>query len=575
MTPRFLPFVLTLLFLVPATFAQDRSDAIGRSLDRVEELADRARGMADDLRGDNRDDARRAARLLDDAAESLEDGDIDDAEGKMDDAADLIESVIDDLRDDGYDGRADRLARIFGSLESETERVGDLSRSNRSRDRRDGRRSDDSFEDRMERLSERTGAWGERIGERVEEWADGFEESIEDEFDDYSRSRDRRRREDWRERRSRFRSYAPTFVGDFGDRWPYTETSTYRPISSIRYNRVDGLTLGVRRQPMDWDSYDRTRVFGQVSRSFGLDEWRYEAGGEARLGQSYSENDFDIKIGGAYRLETGTDDLWKASWAENTSAAFLFRTDLFDYYQTEGYTLYTIARLTPVVQASVAYRSDDYNSLARNATWSLFGGDSFRPNPAIDSGRMQSVITTLDGGRIRGLRWIPSGYAFRAQAEIGQGLGGDFNFNRYIGDVRAYLRPANDVGLSLRFRGGFSEGDLPLQKTFSLGGAGSVRAYPQNVFRGSEMLLANAELTFYDVDPLDGILDGVALFGLMDAGWVNGPGQNSFDMNDVIPAAGFGVALSDRQIRLELAWPLRDMGTGMEPTLWLRLNPTF
>lgn len=568
--------LLLFLFATPV-IAQDYADAddIDRARDRIESLVEDAEELAADFSGSERSALRRAARRLQTAADELGYGDAEDAADRLDEAADLIEDLEDELRDDHRDRDADRVARLLRAVEREEARVDEMDTYDR-----------EDFEDRMERFGERAGEWGESWGERWEEraerWAERWEERAEEwedagnDWDDEWEDRwDRRRteRSDWR--RHRFRSYAPSFVGDFGDRWPFFETSTYRPISSVRYNRVDGLTLGVRRRPMDWDSYDRARIYGQVGRSFGLDEWRYEAGGEARLGHSYSSENFDLKIGGAYRLETTTDDLWKASWAENSSAAFFFRTDFFDYYQTEGYTLYAAARLTPLLQATVAYRSEDYSSLTQNATWSLFGGDSFRSNPAITEGRMQSMVVTVDGGKIRGLRWIPSGVAFRGEAEFGQSYGGDFDFNRYIGDVRAYIHTGRDMGLALRFRGGTSEGRLPLQKQFSIGGAGSVRAYPQNVFRGSDMLLANAELSFYDVDPLDGIFDGVTLFALADAGWTNGLANRDFDMDDVIPSAGFGVALDDRQIRLELAWPLRDMGTGLEPTLWLRLNPTF
>lgn len=561
--------LLLLLLVVSPALAQDYADQVDRAQDRISALAERAEALGDDLSSSHRSELRRAARRLQTAAREIGYGDYNVADERLNEAEDMIEDVLDELREDGHESNARRVSRLLEAVRDEEDRLDEL------RDRHQDRM------DRLEEFGDRAEEWGERWGERwekrAEAWAERFDDDewrndVEDEWDD-RRTQYRRDRSDWR--RHRFRSYAPSFVGDFGDRWPFTETSAYRPISSIRYNRVDGLTLGIRRKPMDWDSYDRARIFGQVGRSFGLDEWRYEAGAEARLGHSYSTQDFDIKVGGSYRLETGTDDLWKASWAENTSAAFFFRTDLFDYYQTEGYTLYAVARATPLLQATVAYRSDDYRSLSQNATWSLFGGDSFRSNPGIDEGRMQSVVVTLDGGKIRGLRWIPSGIAFRGEAEFGESMGGDFNFNRYIGDIRAYLHTGRDMGLSLRARAGTSTGQLPLQKAFTLGGAGSVRAYPQNIFRGSEMILVNAEMAFYDVDPLDGILDGVTLFALADAGWTNGLSGQEFSMDDVIPAAGFGVALDDRQIRFELAWPLRDMGTGLEPTLWLRLNPTF
>lgn len=573
---RLLPLLLACLLAAPAAQAQ-KPDTNDRAAERIALLSDDVRAMANDARTDRaRKHLNSVRRMLDGALAELSRGDRRDAQDLLDESAELLEEVIDDLRRNGYDGRADRVERLRRRILAEqltTARgpSGSLQEGRYVNGRRVDR-DERARRERADRIADRAERRADRIADRIEERADDWAESWEDRW---HRNWDNDRKREWRSQRSRFRSYAPAFVGDFGYRWPYAETSTYRPIPSIRYNRVDGLTIGIRRPPMDWDSYDRARVFGQVGYSFGLDEWRYEAGAEARLGQPYSYNDFDVKVGGAYRRETTTNDLWKASWAENSAAAFLFKTDFFDYFQTEGYTLYSVARLTPALQATIAYRSDDYTSLRRNASWSLFGGDDFRFNPGVREGRMQSMVLAIDGGQIRGLRWIPSGVAFRAEAELGDGLGGDFAFNRYQGDVRAYLRPSRDTGLALRVRGATSDGDVPVQKRFTLGGAGSLRAYPQNAFRGSRMLLANAEVTLYDVRLLDDIFDQMALFGLFDAGWVNGPQDASFDLKDAITSAGFGVAIADRQVRLELAWPLRDLGTGMEPTLWLRLNPTF
>jgi len=145
-----------------------------------------------------------------------------------------------------------------------------------------------------------------------------------------------------------------------------------------------------------------------------------------------------------------------------------------------------------------------------------------------------------------------------------------------VGDLRTYARWGRNAGLNLRLRGGYIDGDvIPVQKAFTMGGVGSVRAYPQNIFWGTRMLLANAEYTLYRQRFLDDILEDLAFFGLFDAGWTNAYGVNEFDTSDIFSAAGFGVSLDDRTVRLEIAWPLKDVGYGSDPSIWLRLNPTF
>lgn len=390
------------------------------------------------------------------------------------------------------------------------------------------------------------------------------------------RNRYRNTRDRWRRAGFDRHSDFGTFVGDFDDSWPFRETALYRPIPANRYNRVEGLVIGAGLRPLEWYDYERGKIFGQVGYAFGLDSWRYEIGAETRPGDGYNP-DFDFKIGGSFRRNTATNDLWKASWAENSLAAFFVENDFFDFYEVEGWTLYTAARVGSFMQISGGYRSDDYRSLVRNTGWSLFNGDGFRENPAINEGRMQSLVFAVEGGDLWHRYSQPRGAIFRAEVEVGEGLGGDFSFTRYLGDVRFHLPTSRYSTLSFRFRGGISSDEAPLQKQFTLGGVGSSLAYPQNAFLGTRMALGNVEYSMADVTLFDDFLEDINLFGFFDAMWVNSiGGTNTFDMDDVLPGAGLGISLDDRFLRLELAWPLRSEFAGTkEPTLWLRLNPKF
>lgn len=379
---------------------------------------------------------------------------------------------------------------------------------------------------------------------------------------------------DWRTRRwddyDRY-DFIETYVGEFTYRWPFAESAVYRTTPAIRYNRVEGLVLGVRRQPLEWDSYERGRIYGSGGYAFGSDRWQYEVGAEGRLGRRYGDENIDLKIGGSYRRATYTDDLWKSTWAENSLAAFFFNYDFFDYYETEGWTGYATARLTPFSQVTVAYRSDDYSSLEQETTWSLFGGDNFRFNPPVDSGRVQAVVVAVEGGEVKGLHHLPHGLAFRGEAELGKGFGGDFDYNRYTGDLRSYVRTSRRSSLGARLRAGYTDGDVvPVQKGFTIGGIGSVRAHAQNAYYGTRVVIFNAEYAMVQ----GWLWDELLLAGFFDAGWTNAD-SNEFAVDNMLKTVGIGFGLFDRTVRLDLAFPLDDFAGDKDPTLWLRIAPAF
>lgn len=485
-----------------------------------------------------------------------------------------LQSISRSLERRGEDDLSSRLNDAVRDLDKAIVEAGDDVRIRRS--------SDDDYELRSGKSSVRIRTTDEGWWDDDDKWEESDFESEKTSFKEkvrigYRSKKDdekESRRRNWDPRSYRYRSGA-TFAGEFTSRWPFREYGIYRNIESVRYNRVEGLFLGISRDPLEWNESDRGRFFGQVGYGFGTKDWQYEIGAESRFGSKYRNDDFDVKIGGTYHTNTSTNDLWKSSWAENSAAAFFFEHDFFDYYHTEGWTGYAVSRITRFAQLSVGYRADRYTSLSNETSWSLFGNNDFRPNPAIVEGDMRSIVLSLEGGQVRSFNDRPSGGAVRLEAELGQGLGGDFDFSRFVGDVRTYVRLTRDTGLALRFRGGFTEGSVPVQKAFTLGGVGSVRSYHQNSFIGTRMALANAELALYEPAILDNLIEGMSILGLFDAGWTNSFGTNKFDTNDVIASAGFGLAFDDRAFRLEVTWPTRDIGTGMQPSVWLRIAPSF
>lgn len=354
---------------------------------------------------------------------------------------------------------------------------------------------------------------------------------------------------------------------------PYERESTvYRMPPPIRHNRVEGLVLGLRRLPLQLPSKDRARVHGQFAYALALKDLRYSVGLESRL---YSTKATGLKIGGLYQKQTLTADRWKTSYLENSLASFGFRHDYFDYYEAEGVTLYGIHTLPSSIKLSGGIRSEVHRSLSRQTYWSLFGNGTSSPNPSIDPGRMHSVFGSVTADHVTNLDDLPTGSAFRVSATVTNRPNASLSFARYEADGRLYLPLTFDTRLALRMRGGYATSQTPLQSQFTLGGIGSVRSYAQNRFRGTRMLLANAEYLIDGATIFEPILDDLFLAGLLDAGWIGDPNDRPH-VDDVLPSAGVGVGLDERRIRLDISWPLRELpGARSGPSLWLRITPNF
>lgn len=519
--------------------------------------------------------------------------DLDELRRMLQSIATQLEAVQEALEDEESYTLADQVKNIERDLRRAIREVDRLAEASQDQDHnhdaaaarqeregwlRPGRYGDERArrEDRRTHLEREM----EEVQDEIDAEMDAAEDEIQDAIEEarYA-ARDRRaKRREWERKRrsSDWWRYTGAFVGGYSFRWPYRrETALYHTAPAIRYNRVEGPVIGLGRRPLDWNSYGRATVYGQLGYAFKLDEWRATIGVETRV-DNRRNTDYGLKLGAAYRYNTDSRDAWKTSWLENSLAAFFFENDFFDYYEVEGWSFYAVQRISPYLQLSAGYRDEIYRSLDKNTGWSLFKGDGFAENPVIDDGDMNSLIFALEGGRVLGLHSLPRGAAFRLEAEVGDGLGGDFAFNRYVGDARAYIPVTDFSSLGLRLRGGLTTGDfIPLQKQFTVGGIGSVRGYIQNSFLGTRMLLGNVEYIVDGIDLFDDLFDDIQFIGFADFGWVNTFGTDAFDVDDVLPTAGFGIGLDDRAVRLELAFPLRDFGTGHDPSLWLRITPSF
>lgn len=90
-----------------------------------------------------------------------------------------------------------------------------------------------------------------------------------------------------------------------------------------------------------------------------------------------------------------------------------------------------------------------------------------------------------------------SGWWCSLQAEFaGRFLGGDYDYSKYVLDVRNYIGTGENATLALRFVGGIADTELPSFEQFSVGGVSTLRGYDLYEFQGEKMLVFNLEYRF-------------------------------------------------------------------------------
>ncbi|GEM_PF-3333845 len=355
----------------------------------------------------------------------------------------------------------------------------------------------------------------------------------------------------------------------------------------VRYNRVESVFLGFGiPNRYTWDRRS-VSLFGSGGYGFASHRWRYNGG----LAQQFGMGRTMIELGVEGHSLTDSKDQWIVEEGENSMAAFFLRDDYRDYFGREGVSgwlgFYGKWKNTDL-QFRTAYLNDRYNSLPWRTNWSVFGGDKlFRTNPDVNEGRMKSLLATFEIHNEYQRTYFTAGWKAALSAEFaGKGLGGDFGFNRYIVDVTRYQPLSKFESLNLRAHVGSATGDVPLQKSFDIGGISTLPAFTYKEFSGNRVLLGNVEYMlngkiFDDVDLFPSwLLRNFNLIAFYDAGYVttvptDARIENGFSdatLKNLKSDWGVGIGTRDARIRLGFAWRT-DIS---EPVhVFLRLNRPF
>ncbi len=309
------------------------------------------------------------------------------------------------------------------------------------------------------------------------------------------------------------------------------EARPWGPRPAGRYNRVDGLALGLVTEAAltDASSYNHLRLTARALYAFSSHKVRYTLGIERPFGRGQR-----YALGYEFHDLTDSEDAFRR-WGleEALGGSYNSRSDLF---RRLGHEAYAFARLGARAQVGLAFRSDGYTSLPVVT-------DTDEPNPPVEEGRMRSIVGTVRFAS-RGdlypsrrsesasfhfpslyLSQTPKPERWRVEAtyEVSRpGLGSDFDFARLIGRVRLHRPLFAGHLLDAVAYVGTSSGSPPLPKRFFLGGLGTLRGFERKQFAGKDMVLATLEWSWLPpsrfVPAVIPFYDGGALWGGVVAG---------------------------------------------------------
>ena len=365
----------------------------------------------------------------------------------------------------------------------------------------------------------------------------------------------------------------------------------------VRYNRVQGLFLGVAAPKSISGKYNKFTIHGFLGYGFQEKRWNYEVGLDRWF---FDQRDYRFELGASAYDFTDTRDNWMITPTENSLAAFFLHKDFQDFYRRYGYEFHACQNLSIFLQGKIGYRNDSYEILNKNTNWSLFrGGRNFNENPIIEEGNMRSIYGEIYYDTRNNKKNPSRGWYAKLSGETSNaGLNSDFSFNQYILELRTYQKTGRYERIDTRLKIGTGEGDLPVQKGFELGGISTLRGFGFKQFRSDidtlaifhsgydRMLLGNIE---YNIDPKifsTGIplIDEIQYIFFFDFGNV----WNSFDVtnknefyngfshlkwNDI--KSDFGIAFSSRDgnVRINIA---KRLDTAEKPfTITYRLSKPF
>ena len=372
-------------------------------------------------------------------------------------------------------------------------------------------------------------------------------------------------------------------------RWRTTDTDSM--LGSGRedlYSPVDGasLALGFGTTIFDHSKFNHTYINAYAAYKFSRDDAGYSAGIERPIFGGPR-----LFLGGEIHDITASDDLWRISSLEETLVAVAFKNMFRDYYRRRGEQVFAVFRPGANNEFSAMARWDRHEPLPNVTNYSFWRDDeTFRANPLVADQKVNALVLgyTFDTRELSGAGSLPTyqrhlkdslfgsswrqapGLRLEWTSEVaGHGMGGDAAFDRHILNTRGHLALGPRTLLSGRAMFGFSNGALPIERQFAIGGIGTVRGYAfKELDGGTGLALFNAEYRVNLTGPLTKDHDAFGVFAFYDAGRITRRGAPTPPWQNGV---GFGFGSGD--FRIEFGYRANDIPGSLQ--VLVRMSPSF
>jgi hypothetical protein len=295
------------------------------------------------------------------------------------------------------------------------------------------------------------------------------------------------------------------------------------------YNRVEGLpvSIGPRvRLGRSNPTLLQALLIYRTAEGFSFDG---EDLGYAIRAEQFVGGGRSARFGARYYSEIAPIERSGISDRENSLSTFVLHRDFRDEFRLRGWSVYgRFDRPGRPDQIMLEYREETHESVTPRSPWSLFDNDeAWRAQPLVGEGSLRSIAATYEWDTRNDDVDPSAGWLIRAHLE--QGLGGTLvqppfapsqeedapvdgtpvreRFTLAELDVRRYARlsPYARVAARLLVTGSADGTPLPPQRQRTLGGEGSLPAFPLFAFdcgarRNAVFRDGNTFFPFYGCD---------------------------------------------------------------------------